>query len=521
MHKSLKPLLCMLLAALLLLSACGGDDTPPGAAAAIRDKTLRLPLLTLPYTFNPDAMAEGAEAISENLFSRVVRLNAGGELIPDLAAEWSFNEDCTVLQIKLNSAIYWHDGKLCTTEDVAYTLGAIREQHGVLAAHMAGIEDITVINSLEMEIAFTSPSPFFLYTLAEEGASILPKHLYEGQDWLTAGAVTKPVGTGPFKFVERTDSSVVLERYADYFGGATKLNRLEFKLYGSVAEAQAAFDAGEIDLLTTGMPLSAVNSYKQAGNRQVIEMDDATRIVLVFNVAGGIFHNNPSLRRAVACSVDREAILAEGMQGVGAVSYSFLSPLYQDAISATATVPARNLTRAAEQLDSRYTADANGTYVHLTLSVYDAEPYPEIAAVLKKNLAEVGIEVTVIQMDLDEWQETVFTQGDFEMTLYGGYQGPYPEAILHRLAIGGQLNFTGYLNKDLSDKLYQAIGEPSVGRRNSLLRDAQDILAAQLPFLPLTEWYTVVVAHSYVQNPPQTAAEVSPNCYARTVLVSG
>ncbi|NLT58226.1 MAG: hypothetical protein GXX99_04605 [Clostridiales bacterium] len=514
--------LSALLAALLLagLAACGSKEAAP-PEAVLRDRMLRLPTLSLPYTFNPVAVYEGAEPISENLFSKALKLNAAGQVIPDLAELYEYNEDCTRLTLTFRRAVKWHDGELCTAYDAEWTYQAIRTQQGLLASQFADVRSVRAADSSRLEIEFAKPSPFFIYTLTEDGACILPKHLYEGRDWLTAEAATTPVGTGPFRFVERVEGErVVLERNSDYFGGTPKIQRILFQLYPSAAEARAAFDRGELEALTTGLPLSAVQQQEEKREVNLFKIDDATRILLCFNEQSALFKDNPQLRRAIAQAVDREAILQEGMRGVGAASYSFISPLFQDALSATAVVPAHNPAKAVEQLASKYDKGEDGNYVRATLKVYDAEPYVEIAAILKRNLDEVGVEVTVIPMDFNEWQETVFTQGDFEMTLYGGYQGPYAEAILHRVAIDGQLNFTGYHNAALSDKLYEAFYEPLPGRRNSLMRDVQDILAQQLPMLPIAEWYTVIPVRSYVTDPPQGDSTVSANEYSKAELHS-
>ncbi len=140
-------LLALLLAALLCLSltSCGDEDTPPAgenAQAAIREGALRLPLLSLPYTFNPDAMDENAEAISENLFSRLVRLTSAGELLPDLATEWSFNDDATVLTLTLRQGVTWHDGQPFTADDVVWTINAIRTQRGVLYDQLSPMKEV-------------------------------------------------------------------------------------------------------------------------------------------------------------------------------------------------------------------------------------------------------------------------------------------------------------------------------------------------------------------------------------------
>lgn len=516
-------LLALLLAALLCLSltSCGDEDTPPAgenAQAAIREGALRLPLLSLPYTFNPDAMDENAEAISENLFSRLVRLTSAGELLPDLATEWSFNDDATVLTLTLRQGVTWHDGQPFTADDVVWTINAIRTQRGVLYDQLSPMKEVWQDDQGRVYLSFERSSPLFLYTLAEECASILPKHLYQGQDWLTAEAVTNPVGTGPFRFVERNEETgrILLEKNDSYYGGKPALNSLVFQYYANATEARAAFERGELEALTVGQPLSVLSEYAQNPAVTLLTVDDATRIQLAFNVGDGVFHNNPTLRFAVASAIDREELLTEALYGVGAVSTTFLSPTFEDAVLSSATTPEYNARHAEEYLQTLYEKNDAGRYVRLTLTVCDVEPYPEIAAIIKKQLAEVGIELTVIQTDFEEWQESVVSSGEYEMTLYGGYQGPYPEAILHRVAIGGQLNVMRYQNTTVSDQLYAAIAQPKEALRRQSLREVQALLAEQLPFLPLLEWHTVTPVASYLVDPPQTSAVVSRNDYSKT-----
>lgn len=156
--------LALILALLMALSliSCGDDSTPPAgenAQAAIRESVLRLPLLSLPYTFNPDAMDENAEAISENLFSRLVRLTSTGELLPDLAAEWSFNDAATELTLTLRQGVTWHDGQPFTADDVVWTLSAIRSQSGVLYEQFSAVKDVWSDEQGAVHISFERPSP--------------------------------------------------------------------------------------------------------------------------------------------------------------------------------------------------------------------------------------------------------------------------------------------------------------------------------------------------------------------------
>jgi len=512
----------LLAAAILLITAagCAGKETPAEQSLSEAEKKgeLRLPLLTLPYTFNPCVADEGDPAVVQNLFSRLFRITGTGELAGDLVSQWDYAEGSTDITMKLRSgSIRWHDGQALTSADIKFTLEGIKTQQGVLAEQLAAIESVEVTSDTQFVIHLTRYEPFILYTLAQDGASILPKHLYEGQvNWVTAPAATAPIGSGPYKFVERVEgTSITLERFPGYYGGSPKVGKLIFKLYQTADDALEGFEAGELDVLDCGMPMAKAAQYSASDDYQLVTTDDASRISLVFNVTSGIFVGNPDLRRAILYALDREDIAAAAAP-LTSPSDSFIAPLFEAVQNKAAALPSADAARADELLDAKYDKDASGKYLRITMTVFEAEPYPEIAAVIKQKLADAGIELTVVQLPFDEWQEDVLTSGEFEMALSGGSWGPYPEAIIHRVATGGALNYGGYNFKSVSDKLYAAMFEGKPGLRASYLSDVQETLVEHLPLIPLVDWYSPVALQAHVENPPQRSETLSPFEYSET-----
>ena len=513
--------LIMAAALLLLAVGCSPKETPAqlNVQEATKKGELRFALLTLPYAFNPCAVDEGNSDITANLFSRLFRITGTGELLGDLVSKWEYADGSTEISMSLRSAgIRWHDGQTLTSEDVKFTLEGIKSQHGVLAEQLSAITSVEVIDATNFIIHLTRYEPFILHTLAHDAASIIPKHLYDGQDWLTAGAVAAPVGSGPFKFVERIEGkSITLERFLNYYGQSPKLSKLVFKLYSSADAALAAFEGGELDVFDCPIPIAKTAEYEASDDFILTTVDDASRISLVFNVTNGVFVANPALRKAILHAIDRtEVAKAAGVTAKAAES--FIAPLFSAVQNGRVALPSLDVAAAESLLSSKYEKDDTGKYIRITMMVFDAEPYPEIAAVIKRNLAEVGIELSVIQLEYDEWQENVLSFGEFEMALSGGSWGPYPEAMIHRVAAGGYLNYGGYSIKSVSDKLYAAFFEAKPGLRASYLSDVQATLLDHVPIIPLVDWYTPVALWPHVQNPPQRSQELSPFEYLYTQI---
>ncbi len=504
-----------------MLQACSETPTTSESTPAIpTDITniLKFPLLVEPYTFNPCAiMEQDSSVIIQNVFSRLVKTNAKGEIIPDLASDWKFSSDDLSLTITLRNDVTWHDGSRFTASDVKYTLDTIKSSHGVLWESLEAISMVEATSDFEIVLHFSSPDPFILNTLANESASILPSHLYSGNDWLACDAVYAPIGTGAYMYTARAQGELItLEAYEDYFEGEAKIELLQFFVYSSPDEARLAFELGDIDVLNTPMSLSSVAKYVASGDYDVVAVNDASRIYLTFN------HDNPvfthTLRRAISYAIDQEDILMRAMLGIGAVSDGFISPMFEDTYTELANLPDTDIDRANQLMQlNREEQTPEGEepndeeILRMTLKVYDAEPYPEIATVIKEQLIEIGIDVTVITMDYGEWQENVFVNSDFELTLVGGSQGPYPEMIIHRLATDGALNFMGYSNVEIDNLLYRAYVEPDVDERETIMKDMQFRALEDLPIIPIAEWYTIIAMTTDISSVPANSEDVGIN----------
>ena len=69
------------------------------------------------------------------------------------------------------------------------------------------------------------------------------------QKWGNNDIAEHPVGTGPFRFVERVrGQKVVLERNPDYWGRKPYLNRIIFRPLPEAASRVVALQTGEADL---------------------------------------------------------------------------------------------------------------------------------------------------------------------------------------------------------------------------------------------------------------------------------
>src|SRR6266566_2121516 len=139
-------------------------------------------------------------------------------IVPDLAAGWSWNEDGTELTFPLRQGVTWHDGKPFTAKDVQCTFdlltGKSTEKFRVnpRKSWYQNLEEVTTNGDYEVTFRLKQPQPAFLTALASGFSPIYPCHV------APRDMRQRPVGTGPFKFVEfKPNEYVKVTRNPDYW----------------------------------------------------------------------------------------------------------------------------------------------------------------------------------------------------------------------------------------------------------------------------------------------------------------
>jgi peptide/nickel transport system substrate-binding protein len=136
------------------------------------------------------------------MFDQHVKQNSLASIVPDLATEWTWNEEGTGLTLSLRPAVKWHDGKPFTAKDVRCTWDLLLETSSdrlcgsPLKFWYGNLEQITTSGDYEVTFHLKRPEPAFLMLLADGYSAIYPCHVPAAQ------MRQHPIGTGPFKFIE-------------------------------------------------------------------------------------------------------------------------------------------------------------------------------------------------------------------------------------------------------------------------------------------------------------------------------
>lgn len=460
-----------------------------------------------PATYNPDAVSDdGNLPVVHNVFNKLVKINGSDQVVPDLAESWEFSEDGTSVTFHLHENVKWHDGEPFTAEDVKWTIEQIQSAEGFAAGSLADIVEITCPDANTVEMKLAGPNSGIVSSLAWNGTFIMPKHLYEGTDWLENETNQSPVGTGPFKFVEhKAGQSVTLEKNADFWGEKPHLDKVIITIIPDQNTAYQAWLNGEVDELRNGVPANELSKYENNSDYVVYDKLWPNRGYLLFNVNEGPFADL-KVRQAVAYGIDRDEINEKALKNQGMKAEYFISPLFDWALDRNIKLPERDVEKAKQLLEEAgYTADENGIYFTTTIDHFPG--FEDVVEVVKANFKEIGIELEINSMDDASYDDKVWFGHDFEITILGGYQGPDISAIANRFGENGSINLGEYKNGRLNELFAEGVVKSTPEDRAVVYKEVQKILSEDLPAVFYNEKGTKIVTKAYVKGHP--AGEVS------------
>ncbi len=183
-----------------------------------------------------------------------------GNLVPILAAEvptranGGLSADGKSVTWKLKKGVTWHDGQPFTADDCVFTAGYAADP--ATAAVTSGVykdAKIEKVDSHTVKVTFSKPTPFWATVFVAAEGMIIPKHVfaaYSGAKSREAPANLKPVGTGPYKFVDFKPGDIVRGEINTAYHMANKpyFDAIEMKGGGdATSAARAVLQTGEYD----------------------------------------------------------------------------------------------------------------------------------------------------------------------------------------------------------------------------------------------------------------------------------
>lgn len=452
--------------------------------------------------------SEGSEVLA-SVFEPLVNYDENKKPV-EAAADSVTTENNTVWTVKLKAGYTWHNGEPVKAEDYvrAWNYAANQDNAQSSSAFFSRVDGyadvhpgegktptakemkgLKVVDDTTFTVTLAAPFSQFKTMLGYTAFYPLPKAAFGPDGKVTDTYGQQPIGQGLFKvdkpYKKGTDQTIDLSVYDKYPGKKpSNWTKLQFKLYNSSDTAFADLMADNLDIHDSLGPAAIAQAKSTLGDRYQDQPDAGVGYI------GTPLKYNPDytvdVRKAISMAIDRKTIAETVFSGTRAPADDFINPAIagyrQGACTACAYDPngAKALYEKAKgpkKLELGYNADgahkewieavANNLETNLGITV-EVKPFEKFQAILD---------------DLDAKKY----KGLFRM----GWAIDYPSAenyltpIFGTEAISTGSNYGGYSNPKFDELVAAGDQAPSPEESLKKYQEADDILLAELPYIPV------------------------------------
>ena len=442
----------------------------------------------------------GARDVCPNVFNKLVKMNANYEIIPDLAESYEYKDDGKTIVFHLRDNVKWHDGVDFTADDVKFTFDMYKSGQTVLGDFFYYLEAVNVIDNKTVELKFKEAGADILSFYASYDVYIMPKHIYEGSNVAQNPANKAPIGTGPFKFVEKTESAITLEKNPDYFGEGPYLDKLVFKYYEDGNAMIQDWSDNKLDI--TGAFPKDIDELVKSGKCKYVENDSTNKTGLIFNTKNEKF-SNPKLREAILYGLDREELAKTYPGGRFVPAEYFIPNVYKWALNDDAKLPQRDLEKAKKLIEEAgFTMGSDGYCLEATMDTEENSCSEELAKALEAQFKDMGIKLKINKLDWSAYNDKIMNNKNFEMAFSYSYLDPDVSSIGNLFKSDSYSNSSSYANEDMDKELALGLSTFTQEERAPHYKKVQEITRRDLPVIFLMDMHSKYPLKTYIKGYP-------------------
>ena len=296
---------CAAAALLAMLPSCAGAQ-PQGE--------LRVAIPWTPENLDPTMNLSSIRAmVGVTMFDSLVGRDADNRIVPQLAESWRLVDD-TTWQLKLRRRVVFHDGEPFNAEAVRFTFQRVLdpEQKSPNRANMAEIARVDVIDDYTVNLVTRQPYAPLINRLLDF-PMVPPRYAAEKGN---QGMALRPVGTGPYRFVELVkDDRLVVEAFDRHWRGAPRIRRVVYKPIPEPFTRAAALRNNEVDLITT-IPPNLARELEGVGGIRAQRVPSSWIIYLGLNAFKKPL-SDVRVRQTLNYATDVDAIVKNVLEGNG------------------------------------------------------------------------------------------------------------------------------------------------------------------------------------------------------------
>ena len=506
-----------------------------------------------PKTLNPVLAADDTSRnVIECLMADLIHINRGSQKTePALAKSWTVSPDGRKYTLKLRQGVRFSDGHPMDADDVIFSFQVYLDenidspQRDLL---IVGGKPIEVQKVDAYTVRFQLAQPDAAAERLFDGLPILPRHLLESayhegklsQAFNISAPPAQIAGLGPFRLREYVAGErIVLEKNPYYWKKDLQgtqlpyLDQLVFLFVPSEDAQVARFQAGDGDLLSrfSAEDFSVLEKHQSSNNYRVYDLGPGLEYNFLFFNLNDIRAKDLSeisrkqawfqdlrFRQAVSLAIDRQGIIQIVYNGRATPLWGHVSPGNKLWVDSQLSHPARSIDRAKHLLQSagfswrneETLVDARGNPVEFSILVSSSNAQRlKMATMIQEDLSQIGMDVHVVSLEFGAVVDRLLKTHDYEASIMGLVDGdadPNPEMNIWLSSGESHLwhpresHPATPWEAQMDELMQQQLTTLNYEKRKSLFDRLQEIVADNLPIIPLASPDILVAARNRVHN---------------------
>ncbi len=464
-------------------------------SAGIGDARVLIPFLADDVT---------SSSICNLVYNGLTKVDKDLNVVPDLAESWEISEDGLEIVFRLRKDVYWHDGEPFTADDVKFTYDLILDPVTACpyVSSYSQIKTVEVVDQSTVRFVYSEP---YAPAILKLGMGIVPKHLFRDvEDLRRSVYARKPVGTGPYKFVEwKTGEYMVLEANEDYFLHTPRIKRYVYRI---IPDQSVQF----LELVTGGIDSMELNPYQFLYRSETPEFRERVKKYRYLSRSYtfvGYNLNDPILgdkrvRQALSYAINEKDLIDSVMLGQaepisgpfikGSAYYNPLARAYDHDI-----LKAAMLLREAgwADVDGSGVLSKDGRPLHIVIATNQGSQVREdVATVIQSHWAKLGVSSEIQVIAWSAFLNQFIDKRNFQAVILGWTIPTDPDifAVWHSSsAVTGGLNFVSFSNEEVDALIERGRREFCPEERKEIYQKAHALIAEEAPYTFLFSPYSL------------------------------
>ncbi len=424
----------------LVLTACGGGSGGGSTAGSgsgsggTGDGVLTLGLEnTLPgWDWRKQITAGHVSLEWRPVYDTLLRLQVDGEVVPNAAEEFSYNEDKTVLTLKLREGMTFSDGAPVDAAAAKFSMDNFRDGGGVDSSRLRGVS-IDVVDDLTFTMTLPGPNPGIVAQLGGSAGQLVSPATLDNPATLD----TQPIGSGPYTLNTAetvVGSKFVFDRNPDYWNPEDfPYDKVEFLVMPDETAQLNALASGQID--GAELSLASVQQAESSGSH-VESFPNVWSGLYIIDRAGTKIPalGDVRVRQAINMVFDREAIVKAIWNGQGSANASIFGPTTEGYDEELATYYDYDVEAAKKLMADAGYADG------FDVTIPEVENYnQEYTAIVVQQLGELNIRATPVAVPRQESIPRI-VGGEFPIFAYKLPVNPEVDQVTNYVRPNGSFN---------------------------------------------------------------------------------